>query len=76
MIKYWREILIFVLGLGLAFIAGRGYESQYVQRLAIERQQLLQLKMQTNQLLNQVSWNEQSKQSWESLGYTFPDSTR
>lgn len=80
MIKYWREItiailvlLVFILGLGLAFITGRGYESRYVQQLAIERQQLLQ---QTNRLLNQIDWNAQSRQSWESLGYTFPDSTR
>lgn len=93
-LEYWREILIsvlgiavFILGFTLAFITGRGHESDYVQRIMvdesvyiqriiIERQRLLQLKQQTNRLLNQVDWNEQGKQTWKTLGYVFPDSVR
>jgi len=76
MIKYWREILIFILGLGLAFIAGRGFESNYVQKLIFERQQLLQLKQQTEIIIARDG-NEATIQVFRNLGYTIlPDSLR
>ncbi len=76
-LKYWREILIFILGLGLAYIAGRDFESKYVQQVVIERQQLLQLKQQTELMISR-NGNEATKNVFLQLGYSIsmPDSLR
>lgn len=75
--NHWRETLITVLLVILAFILGRGFESKYVQQLALERQQLLQLKQQTELMISR-NGNEATKNAFRKLGYSISmsDSTR
>ena len=75
--KHWRDTLITVLLVIVAFILGRGFESKYVQQVVIERQQLLQLKQQTELMISR-NGNEATKNAFRKLGYSIsiPDSMR
>lgn len=64
----WKLMVIFILAVALTFIIGRGYESRYVEELVIRNMQLEQLKLRTEQLINQNA-NRNARISFKQLGY-------
>lgn len=49
----WKLLVIFILAIALALIIGRGYESRYIEELQIRNMQLEQLKLRTEQFVDQ-----------------------
>jgi len=69
--KNWSIILVFILGIALAFYVGRGYESKFVQKLAQEHAQLTAL-VQNTQKLVVKNGDDNLKNVFRQLGYNIP----
>lgn len=74
----WKLLVIFILAVALALIIGRGYESRYIEELQIRNMQLEQLKLRTEQFVDQ-NVSGSGRAVFRQLGYNVtvlpPDTT-
>ena len=75
----WELLVIVILAIALAFIIGRGYESRYVEGLAARNIELEQLKLRTEQFVDQ-NLSGSGRAVFRQLGYEItilpPDTTQ
>lgn len=66
--KFWRELIILILFVVLAYVLGRGYESKIVEGLILENQRLNTMKLNTETVISQNAPIE-TQRIFQQLGY-------
>ena len=69
--KYWREAVIFILAIILAFFVGRGYESRFTEGIIRQNQTWGKMISQTEQIVSQVP-DRATRETFRRIGYNIP----